>query len=230
MTRSCSNAPRASAAIEGVAEVSKGGAMRRLVGVILVVGFFVFCCCDGDDEGCITDTDCPDYQLCGEFDVCQDSAPACEAMCRQYASCGVAPWADDGPGCAKDWCRSIEYYGETYGASCEAAQLAHDRCISQLGCDELATYHAETTPDGAPFCEDTRLAAKAACSTGSGTGGGPTSGDDCTSDSSCGSRERCTNGRCQKVECTNDAHCGTCERCSSDRCVDCGEGPFGCYC
>ena len=54
--------------------------------------------------------------------------------------------------------------------------------------------------------------------------------DECTSNSSCGSRKTCQSGRCVSVECTSDSHCGSCSRCSSNVCRDCGSGPYGCYC
>ena len=66
--------------------------------------------------------------------------------------------------------------------------------------------------------------------TGTGGTGGSTSTSECTSDSSCSSRQVCRDGRCVSVQCTSDSHCGSCSRCSSNVCRSCGSGPYGCYC
>lgn len=52
----------------------------------------------------------------------------------------------------------------------------------------------------------------------------------CSSDSSCGYKQKCIGSVCQSVACTNNAHCSGCRRCSNNECVSCGSGPYGCYC
>lgn len=47
---------------------------------------------------------------------------------------------------------------------------------------------------------------------------------ECTADTQCSSLRRCSNHQCVTFS------CGTCQRVSDHRCVDCGSGPYGCYC
>ncbi len=58
---------------------------------------------------------------------------------------------------------------------------------------------------------------------------GESSGDACSSNSDCGSRQRCRSGKCVTVECTSDYQCKGCSRCSDNQCVSCGYGVAG-YC
>lgn len=66
--------------------------------------------------------------------------------------------------------------------------------------------------------------------TGASDAGSSTSTPECSSDSSCGYRRICRDGRCVSVQCTSDSQCGSCSRCSSNVCRSCGSGPYGCYC
>lgn len=47
---------------------------------------------------------------------------------------------------------------------------------------------------------------------------------ECSADSDCSVSKRCSAHVCQSVT------CGRCQRVSDHRCVDCGSGPYGCYC
>ncbi len=53
---------------------------------------------------------------------------------------------------------------------------------------------------------------------------------ECSSNSDCGYKQRCSAGNCIDVECTTDSQCSGCKRCSYNSCVSCGKGPYGCYC
>jgi hypothetical protein len=66
--------------------------------------------------------------------------------------------------------------------------------------------------------------------TGTSDAGSSTSTSECSSDSSCGYRQICRDGKCVTVQCTSDSQCGSCSRCSSNVCRSCGYGPYGCYC
>ncbi|MBL8920317.1 MAG: DUF1566 domain-containing protein [Myxococcaceae bacterium] len=47
---------------------------------------------------------------------------------------------------------------------------------------------------------------------------------ECTTDDDCSSIRRCSNHVCETFS------CGSCQRVSDHRCVNCGSGPYGCYC
>ena len=55
------------------------------------------------------------------------------------------------------------------------------------------------------------------------------SASSCSTNSDCGSKQRCKSGKCVTVECTSDYNCKGCARCSDNRCVSCGYGTAG-YC
>ncbi len=121
--------------------------------------------------------------------------------------------------------------------------IGYCACVQadQVGTAEIPIE--ETTADGCIYtyggdpCGDVDLSAcfpetDAGTGTGTGTGdaGSTTSTSECSSDSSCGYRQVCRDGRCVSVQCTSDSHCGSCSRCSSNVCRSCGYGPYGCYC